>query len=77
MRYKEKDFKANKIKIKEVFPNFSHIQCFKCGDYIKKEKMWRGLYWYDIFEGFDFVFACKECCKDKEEFLEYAKRRLL
>lgn len=77
MRYTAKEFEARRIHIKEIFPYYTHRQCYKCKDYIKKEKMWRGFYWDEFLADIDIAYACKKCCETKEEFLDYAKRRFL
>ncbi len=77
MRYTEEEFELKRIHTKEIFPYFTYRQCYKCKNYIKKEKMWRGVYWDTYLAEIDILYVCKECCETKYQFLDYAKKRFL
>lgn len=64
--------------IKRVTPIIFDRQCAKCGDYIKREPLWRYLSFnfdytdFDLYD-FDLIYLCEKCFPTKQDAYEYLK----
>lgn len=73
MRLTEDDYELKKILVTSSFPLFFYKKCHSCEQRIKKESMWRCIYWDDIWNEIEIMHLCTECCKTPKDAKEYVK----
>ena len=74
MRFTEKEFKMNKIYVKEIFPLVFYRQCHACDCFVKKEKVWLGLYYDRDWEEMEILHLCNKCCETHDAVKQYIKK---
>lgn len=73
MRYTEEEFELKKIYTREIFPLVFYRQCHACDCFVKKEKMWLGLYYDRVWSDLEVFHLCSKCCETQDAVIQYIK----